>query len=295
MSALRSFLFVPADSPDKMTKAVASGTDAVIFDLEDAVAPEHKPAARAEVARFLVETPDPTCQIWVRVNPLDSGMAEGDLQTILQGPLPSGIVLPKAVGPEDVAKLSKMLDAYDPEGAIRILPVATETAAAPFRLGDYADADLPRLWGLTWGAEDLSTALGAATNRDADGNWAFTYRMVRSMCLMAARAAGVEPVETLYANFRDTDGLRADSQAAATEGFTARLAIHPAQVGPINDAFVPSKDAITHAQRVVAAFDANPGTGTVGLDGQMLDIPHLTQARAVLARAAKFGLGIGDV
>lgn len=290
MTGLRSFLFVPGDSPAKMAKAVASGADAVIFDLEDAVAPQNKPAARTEVAAFLKANPASPCQIWVRVNPLDSGLAGDDLAAVLTGPLPAGIVLPKAEGPVDVAQLSQMLDAADPDGHMRILPVATETAAAPFRLGEYASADLPRLWGITWGAEDLSTALGAATNRDADGNWAFTYRMVRSMCLMAARAAGVEPVETLYADFRDDAGLRASSRAAAGEGFTARLAIHPAQVAGINDSFVPDADSISHAARVVEAFAANPGAGTVGLDGRMLDIPHLTQARAVLKRAADFGL-----
>lgn len=284
---IRSFLFVPGDSEKKMTKARGAGADALVLDLEDAVAPDAKPAARALVADFLAQ--DRSCQVWVRVNPLDTGLVQDDLTAVLPA-RPDGIMLPKANGPEDVAALSELLDPADPEGRIKILPVATETAIAPFRLGDYAGADLPRLWGLTWGAEDLSTALGASTNRDHTGEWAFTYKMVRSLTLMAARAAGVEPVETLYADFRDDDGLRRSSQAAQTEGFTARLAIHPAQVAGINDSFVPSDDAIAHARDVVAAFAANPGAGTVGLNGQMLDIPHLRQAESVLARAESFGL-----
>ena len=164
------------------------------------------------------------------------------------------------------------------------MPVATETARAPFGLGAYADAGLPRLLGLTWGAEDLGTALGASSNQDASGGWAFTYRMVRSLVLMAARAAGVEPVETLYADFRDLPGLRASCAAAAREGFTGRLAIHPDQVEAINAAFVPSDAAVAHARRVLAAFAAAPEAGAVGLDGMMLDIPHLKQAQRLLAR-----------
>ena len=163
--------------------------------------------------------------------------------------------------------------------------MATETPAAPLSLWAYTETALPRLAAMTWGAEDLSTALGARTNRDADGGWAFTYRMARSGCLMTARACDVQPIETLYADFRDDDGLRADCAMAAREGFTGRIAIHPAQVATINAAFTPSQDEIAHARRVVAAFEAQPGTGVVGLDGKMLDIPHLKQARATLASA----------
>lgn len=288
MRRIRSFLFVPGDSEKKMTKAQGAGADALIFDLEDSVAPANKAAARAATAAVLQG--DRPCQFWVRINPLDSGLAEADLDAVLPA-RPDGIMLPKANGPEDVAALSAMLDTADPEGRIMILPVATETAIAPFRLGDYAGAGLSRLWGLTWGAEDLSTALGASTNRDETGDWAFTYKMVRSLTLMAARAAGVEPVETLHADFRDDAGLRASSRAAQAEGFTARLAIHPAQVPGINEGFMPSDAEITHARNVVAAFAATPGAGTVGLDGKMLDIPHLRQAESVLQRAEAFGKG----
>lgn len=293
----RSWLFIPGDSDKKLGKADTSGADALILDLEDAVAPENKAEARDKVAAFLAARPRAarTSAQWVRINPLDSGMALHDLVAIMAG-APDGIMLPKANGPQDVATLSRYLDAFEAQhgtetGSTRILPVATETAVAPFRLGDYATAGLDRLAGLTWGAEDLSTALQASGNLDASGQWTFTYRMVRSMVLMAAHAAGVPAIETLYVDFRDEDGLAASCRAARGEGFAGRIAIHPAQVAPINAGFMPSGDEITHARRVVQAFDDQPGTGTVGLDGKMLDIPHLKQARFVLELAATHGHG----
>jgi citrate lyase subunit beta / citryl-CoA lyase len=202
-------------------------------------------------------------------------------------------MLPKANGPEDVLKLSHYLDALEaqsglPAQSIRVLPVATETAVAPFRLGDYASAGLTRLLGLTWGAEDLAAAIGASTNVDDSGQWALTYKMVRSLCLLAARAAGVQAIDTLFVNFKDEAGLRASSRAARAEGFTGRVAIHPSQVSAINESFMPSPEEIAHAKRVIAAFDAAPGAGTVGLDGKMLDIPHLKQAQAVLTQASEY-------
>ena len=225
----------------------------------------------------------------MRINPLDSGLSGDDLDAIMGG-APDGIMLPKADGPEDVRTLSDQLDTLEelaglPAGSTRIIPVATETAIAPFRLGDYAAAKLPRLAGLTWGAEDLSAALGASTNFDANGEWAFTYKLVRSLTLMAARAAGVQPIDTLFVDFRDETGLRAASRAARAEGFTGRLAIHPAQVAPINDSFLPSAAEIDFARRIVDAFAASPGVGTVGIDGRMIDRPHLKAAEALLAQA----------
>lgn len=286
MTPLRSFLFAPGDSDRKMEKAGDSGADAVILDLEDSVAPSEKTIARQKVAELLGGA-ERRCQLWVRINPLESGLADQDLAAVLPG-RPDGIMLPKAEGPQDVAALSARLDPSDPDRRIKILPVATETAAAPFHLGDYKNHDIPRLYGLTWGAEDLSTALGASTNRSADGDWAFTYKMVRSLTLMAARAAGVEPVETLYVDFRDTEGLKATSRAARAEGFSGRLAIHPAQVAGINESFMPSTEEIAQAKRVVAAFAASPGAGTVGIDGKMYDIPHLRQAERTLSLARAF-------
>lgn len=288
MSA-RSWLFVPGDSERKLARGDGSGADALILDLEDAVGEHAKPAARVLVAGYLADRPPGArrMQLWVRINPLDSH-ALADLAAIVAA-RPDGVVLPKADGPACVARLSWYLDALEvregcPPGSIAILPVATETARAPFALGAYAEAVLPRLRGLTWGAEDLATALGASTNRAASGEFAFTYQWVRSATLLAARAAGVQPIETLHTDFRDAAGLAATSRAAAQEGFTGRLAIHPDQVGPINAAFAPSAEDVAFAQRVVDAFAAQPEAGTLALDGRMLDIPHLKQARRVLSR-----------
>ena len=283
--SLRSFLFVPGDSAKKLGKGASSGADALILDLEDSVASGRKAMARSMVAEYLAGPGGP--QNWVRINPLDEGGIE-DLAGIVRPGL-AGIMLPKIDGAADVLRLGHCLDVMERRegiapGATRILPVATETAKAPFGLADFAAATAPRLFGLTWGAEDLGTALGASTNRDAGGDYAFTYRMVRSMCLLAARAAAVEPIETLHADFRDEAGLVASSEAAAREGFTGRLAIHPAQVAAINRSFSPSEADLAHARRVVDAFAAQPDVGTVGLDGMMLDIPHLKQARRVLDR-----------
>jgi citrate lyase subunit beta / citryl-CoA lyase len=289
MSALRSWLFIPGDSEKKLAKADDSGADAVILDLEDAVAPERKAVARHLVGEFLAATPRAArrVQYWVRVNPYDTGMTLGDLAAVARG-APDGIMQPKIDGPADVQRLSLHCDAFEAAhgiaaGSIRILPVATETARAPFALGQFADAGLARLAGLTWGAEDLSTALGASTNRDASGDWAFTYRMARSLTLLAAHAAGVPAIDTLHADFRDEAGLLAACRAARAEGFSGRIAIHPAQVAAINAGFAPSDEEVAHARRVLAAFAAAPGAGTVGIDGRMYDIPHLRQAENVLA------------
>lgn len=288
---LRSWLFVPGDSARKLEKAEGSGADALILDLEDAVAPSNKAAARGVVRDFLDARPPAQRRtaLWVRINPLDDTALQ-DLAAVVGG-APDGIVLPKIDGPEDVQRLSHGLDTLEareglPHGHVRILPVATETAVAPFGLGRFAAAGLLRLAGLTWGAEDLASTIGASTNVAPSGEWALTYRMVRSLTLLAAKAAGVQAIETLYVDFRDGAGLHAACRQAAQEGFTGRIAIHPAQVGPINDAFTPSAAEIAFAQRVVAAFAAQPGIGTIGLDGKMLDIPHLKQARRVLERHA---------
>ena len=228
----------------------------------------------------------------MRINPLDSGMILEDLVAVVAAG-PDGLMLPKCEGPADILKLSHYLDALEAQagievGSTRILPVATETAAAPFTLGDYRTAQLDRLLGLTWGAEDLSAAVGASTNLDDSGAWAQTYRMVRSLTLLGAKAAGVEAIDTLYVDFRDEDGLRAASRASRAEGFTGRIAIHPAQVAAINESYMPSREEIDHANRVIAAFASEPGAGTVGLDGKMIDIPHLKQAHGVIAQATAY-------
>jgi citrate lyase subunit beta/citryl-CoA lyase len=294
MADIRSYLFIPGDSEKKLGKADGARADALILDLEDAVAPQNKPLARELVPAFLRERPKSkrASQIWVRINPLDTDSALADLSAVVAA-APDGLMLPKANGPEDVLRLSHYLDALERHAgiepqSIKILPVATETAVAPFRLGDYAGAGLARLHGITWGAEDLSAAIGASGNLDASGQWTLTYRMVRSLALLAAHAAGVQAVDTLYVDFRDEAGLRASSRASRAEGFTGRVAIHPAQVAAINESYMPSTEEIEHARRVIAAFEAAPGAGTVGLDGKMIDIPHLKQAQRVLGQAAAY-------
>jgi citrate lyase subunit beta/citryl-CoA lyase len=294
MKNLRSFLFIPGDSEKKLGKADAAGADALILDLEDSVAPANKNLARALILEFLRARPKAgrKSELWVRINPLESGLALADLAAITAAE-PDGLMLPKANGPADVRRLSYYLDALEAQGGvatgtIKILPVATETAVAPFTLGEYAGAKLERLLGLTWGAEDLAAAIGASTNTDATGQWALTYRMVRSLTLLAAHAAGVQAIDTLYVDFKDDAGLRAACRAARAEGFTGRIAIHPAQVAGINESFSPSAEEIEHAHRVLAAFAAAPGAGTVGLDGKMLDIPHLKQAQNTLAQAGAY-------
>ena len=284
----RSWLFIPGDSDKKLGKADGAGADALILDLEDSVVPENKGAARDKVLAHLLARPKAqrASELWVRINPLHDA-ALPDLAAVMAGN-PDGIMIPKTTGAGDVARLSHYLDAFEaahglPAGGTRVLPVATETAAGTLKLLEFADSVLPRLIGLTWGAEDLSTALDASTNLDPAGGWALVYRLARVQVLLAAKAAGVAAIETLYVDFRNEAGLRQTSAEAAAEGFSGRIAIHPSQVAPINEAFAPSEAAVAHARRVVAAFAAQPGAGTVGLDGKMLDIPHLKQARRQLA------------
>ena len=278
---LRSLLFVPGDRPDRMQKAFAAGADALILDLEDAVAPAAKAEARRHVVDFLRAVGGN--QIFVRVNPLDSVENERDLEAVA-GAHPHGIVLPKAEGGQDVDELARRLTKHGNVSA-QILAIATETAAAIFGLGSYGGAK--RLAGLTWGAEDLPAAIGAATSRDEDGSFTAPYEIARSLCLFGAAAAGVAPIETVYPNFKDMDGLAAYAGRARRDGFTGMMAIHPAQVPVINEAFTPSEAEIAHAQAVVAAFDAQPGAGALSLDGKMIDRPHLMQARRILDSAGR--------
>jgi citrate lyase subunit beta/citryl-CoA lyase len=282
---LRSFLFVPADSERKLAKARTSRADALILDLEDAVAADKRPAARALAREYLQSEKKGNASLWVRVNPCDTADCKDDLEAIVAA-APAGLVVPKPDSPEVLRALDTELSALEakhdlPPRGIAVMPVASETPVAALTLGDYRNPP-PRLAAITWGAEDLSAALGAATNRDDDGRFAFTYRMVRSLCLLAAKAAGVEPIDTLFADFRDTSGLEKYARAAQREGFTGMLAIHPDQVDPINAAFSPSTADVEHARKVVAAFAT--GAGVASLDGKMLDQPHLKQAQHVIAR-----------
>ncbi|WP_394663366.1 HpcH/HpaI aldolase/citrate lyase family protein [uncultured Sphingomonas sp.] len=275
---LRSLLFVPGDRPDRMAKALGLGADALILDLEDAVAPDAKPAARQAVAAFLAQSRDRGVQLFVRINPVDGPLAAEDLAAILPA-RPDGIVLPKAEGLVSLHALAARGVEHIP-----ILPIVTETPAAIFRLGEYAGASLP-LAGLTWGAEDLPAAIGATTAREADGSYTAPYQLARSLTLFAAHAAGTAAIETVYPDFRDLDGLAAYAARGQRDGFTGMMAIHPAQVPVINAAFTPSDQDIARAQAIVDLFAANPGAGALQLDGKMVDAPHLKAAQALLARA----------
>ena len=279
---LRSLLFVPGDRPDRMEKALASGADALILDLEDAVTPAARPQARLEVAAFLHRAVRST-KLFVRVNPLDSGEIGADLDAIATA-RPDGIVFPKAEGGASIEEMGRRMTMR--EFVCPILPIATETPAAIFQLGSYA-AVADRLCGLTWGAEDLPAAIGAATSREADGRYTAPYEMARSLTLFGAHAAGVAAIETVFPAFHDRDGLAGYACRAARDGFTGMMAIHPAQVPVINAAFTPSAEAVAHARAVVAAFAAHPEAGTLQLDGRMIDAPHLKQARHVLALAGE--------
>ena len=272
----RSWLFVPADSERKIAKALGSAADAVIFDLEDSVVPAQKAAAR-ELLRNLQPIEDRPIW-WVRVNPLASDFLKDDLEVLANGAI-HGIVLPKSDSGEDVVELAHRT------GNIPIHAIVTETAASLFGLMSYARPEAP-LAAMSWGAEDLSAALGASSKYDSDGGLSFTYRMARSLCLAGAVAAGVQPVDGVFADFKDSDGLRAEAQAAAREGFTGKLAIHPDQVEIINAAFSPAADDLAHAATIVAAFEAEPNAGVLSVGGKMVDRPHLLQALRVLERAA---------
>ena len=280
---------MPADSERKLDKARDSDADALIIDLEDSVTPDAKPAAREQAARFLTENTDG--EYWVRINPLDTPDSLEDLKAVIPS-APAGVVLPKPEGARDANQLAKLLEVLEHDGGLdtghtRILPIATERPAALFQMQDYADVT-PRLDGLTWGAEDLSTALGATANRDDRGNWLPIYELARSHCRLAAAAAGVPAIDTVYTDFGNRDGLAQYASAARRDGFEGMLAIHPAQVATINAAFLPSDDEVKRAERIIALFDENPSAGALSMDGEMIDRPHWLQAKRILASAEKY-------
>jgi citrate lyase subunit beta/citryl-CoA lyase len=274
---LRSLLFVPGDRPDRMEKALTSGADALILDLEDSVLPQSKVAARQAVARFLARPRG--VPLFVRVNALGTE-TDADLAVVLPH-APDGIVLPKAEGAASLADLDRRLTVRGNSRA-RILPIATETPKAVFALGSYGGVT-PRLCGLSWGAEDLPAAIGATTAREADGRFTPPYETVRSLALFGAHAAQVPAIETVYPAFRDEAGLAAYAARGKRDGFSGMLAIHPAQIAAINAAFAPSPDEIAWAERVVVAFAQNAGAGAIQLEGRMLDMPHLQSAKRILS------------
>lgn len=288
---MRSLLFVPGHDARKLARGVVSGADALIVDLEDAVPDADKPRARGLCAEFVAAHRD-DLRLFVRVNGTDTGLILDDLAAVVRA-RPFGVILPKCGGGPELARLDAQLAALEVRdgiavGTVRVLPIVTETAAAVLGTGGYAGAGA-RLVGMTWGGEDLAADIGALANRDAQGRYTEPYRLARSLTLLAATAAQVIAVDAVYIDFRDVDGLRREAADALRDGFTAKLAIHPDQVGPINEAFTPSADAIERARRVIAAFDAAPGAGAVALDGRMLDRPHRRSAERVLARAAGTG------
>jgi citrate lyase subunit beta/citryl-CoA lyase len=287
---MRSLLFVPGDSPRKLDKGMESDADALLIDLEDSIAPQRKAEARATTVAFLrqAQSAKGRPRLYVRVNGFATGLTDDDLDAVVAA-RPDGVMLPKAEGGAAVAACDAKLAAREtryglPLGALDIIAIATETAAALFLAGTYAGSS-KRLKGLTWGAEDLSAELGAEANRDAQGNFLDPYRLARSLCLAGAAAAQVQAIDTVYVDFRNEAGLRRECEDARRDGFTAKMAIHPAQVAPINAAFTPTPEAIKRAEAVIAAFGENPGAGTVGIGGVMYDRPHLERARQLLARA----------
>lgn len=286
---MRSFLFVPGDSPKKMAKAFGAGADALIVDLEDSVAIGLKDEARVTTRDFIREARGDSQRprLFVRINALDSGLAEADLDVIMAA-APDGIMLPKATGGQDIAHLAAKIAVREaefdlPDGGTVIMPVATETGASIFGLGSYAGCNR-RLIALSWGAEDLSADIGAQTNRDADNLFTEPFRLARAMLLFGASAAGVPAIDTVYTRLKDLDGLDRECAEAVRDGFTGKLAIHPAQIPIIHQRFTPSAEAIAEARTIVDAFAADDTLGVININGHMIDRPHLVRAQRLLAR-----------
>ncbi|HWK85919.1 MAG TPA: CoA ester lyase [Xanthobacteraceae bacterium] len=288
---MRSLLFVPGDSEKKLAKAQDCGADVVILDLEDAVAPANKAKARGIVAEYLKALKQRKACIYVRVNALTTGLADDDLDAVVPG-RPDGIMLPKSAGGVDAIALGAKLAAREAingldDGAIKTIPIATETAASIFNMGSYRGASA-RMEALTWGAEDLAAEIAAETQRLADGNYTAPYQLARSLCLFAAVSSNVTPIDTVFTNFRDEAGLRKEALAARRDGFLGKMVIHPDQVGPVNEIFTPTKESIARAQAILKAFEG--GAGVANLNGEMLDMLHVKYAERVLARARAAGV-----
>lgn len=286
---MRSWLFAPGDSERKMAKALDGPADIVLLDLEDAVLGENKPLARKMVRDFLEANADRRARIWVRVNPLDGPHTLDDLASVMPA-APGGIMLPKVTGRQDVELLDHYLTAFEaahglPRGATPVIVLVTETAEAMFHTGDYKGA--PRVVALTWGAEDLADSIGASSNRNPDGSYSFTYELARSLTVLGAATAGVPAIETISADFKDLEALRLRAEKVRRDGFMGMLAIHPAQIEVINQAFTPNDAEVAEAEEVVAVFAANPGVGAIGWKGGMIDRPWLARAERLLRQAGK--------
>lgn len=284
----RSYLFVPGDSERKLAKGISGDADALILDLEDSVAPANKEAARAITTQCIATQGDRRARCWVRVNALGTGSTDADLAAVMAA-RPTGIFLPKCDGLSDVATVADMLSPHEAKhgvepGATRIIGIVTETASAVLNLPSFRGTH-PRLAGIMWGPEDLAADLGAASNRDLDGRYAEPFRLARSLTLLAAKAAGVEAIDTVFTDIRDLSKLEAETLAAKRLGFEAKAAIHPDQVPIINRVYTPTDDELAWARKVIAAFEANPAAGVLRVDDRMLDRPHLVQAERLLARS----------
>jgi citrate lyase subunit beta/citryl-CoA lyase len=284
---MRSLLFVPGHDARKLAKGLDCGADALILDLEDAVPEPEKSRARGVCAEF-VQAHRERLRLFVRVNALSTGLALDDLAAVVRA-RPYGIMLPKCESGKDVALVSAYLSALEAReglqaGSVRLLPIVTESASALLDMGSYAKEAGARLCGMMWGGEDLAADIGTIANRDARSRYTAPFELARSLTLLGATAAQVPAVDAVYTNFRDTEGLQAEAAEALRDGFSAKAAIHPDQVGPINAAFTPSAEAIAWAKRVIDAFDLVPGTAVASIDGKMLDRPHYRSAQRVLAR-----------
>ena len=289
MLSARSWLFAPGDSERKLEKATASAADVVVFDLEDAVAEAEKPKARSMVSAFLAANAQNRARLWVRINPIQGPHALADLAAVMPA-APAGIMFPKPRGRADAERLDHYLTAFEAAagiaiGTTQVMLLVTEMPESMLAIGSYAG--VPRVVAMSWGAEDLATALGATDNRGDYGGYDFTYELARSLCLVGAAAAGVAAIETIHGDFRDEAGLRERAARMRRAGYRGMLAIHPAQVDVINEAFTPSAEELASAQEIVDLFAANPGAGTIGHKGAMLDRPHLARAQAVLALAGR--------
>ena len=287
--AARSWLFAPGDSEKKMQKAMEGPADIVLYDLEDAVSPENKPLARQLIHDFIKANPAQRQRLWVRINPFDGPYTLSDLAAIMPAH-PGGIMLPKVYGRADVEKLDHCLSALEvangiEEGTTPVIVLVTETAEGMFHTGDYKGA--PRVVALTWGAEDLADSIGASSNRNPDGSYSFTYELARSLTVLGAATAGVTAIETISADYQDLEALRRRAEGVRRDGFGGMLAIHPAQVEVINQAFTPTAEEVAEAQEIVAVFAANPGVGAIGWKGGMLDRPYLARAERLLRQAGK--------
>ena len=291
---MRSTLFVPGDSEKKFLKAMSAAgmarPDGLILDLEDSVATSEKPKARQMTASFIAAArrKDNAPRQFVRINPVETGLWREDLAAIM-GAAPDGVFQPKCRSGADVMTLANALDEAErshglPVGSTRIMAIITEVPISLLNLSSYVGCSA-RVESMTWGAEDLSAAMGSMGNRDASGAYTSPFRLARDLCLFTATAAGVQPIDTIYGNFKDSKGLEAECKASANDGFTGKIAIHPDQIAVINEVFTPSAAEVARSKRIIAAFDDNPGVGVVGMDGEMLDQPHLTRARRILERA----------